>query len=64
MEAVRLRTRLRLQALAFRLCADMVGRLPELGHIDLDRVQVSFIQARKRVRHGLWASLGSCDGGY
>ena len=40
-----------------RLCADMARRLPELGHIDLDRVAVSFCQARKRVAHGLQASL-------
>jgi len=40
-----------------RLCQDMIGRLPELAHIDLDRVLVCFKQARKRVSHGLFASL-------
>ncbi len=40
-----------------RLCADFVARLPELAHVDLSRVIVSFSQARKRVSHGLWASL-------
>jgi predicted metallopeptidase len=40
-----------------RLCDDMVSRVPELGHIDLDRVVFGFIQTRKAVRHGLYASL-------
>lgn len=40
-----------------RLCADMVVRLPELGHIDLDRVAITFRQARKRVTYGIQASL-------
>ncbi|MDX1947105.1 MAG: putative metallopeptidase [Pirellulaceae bacterium] len=39
------------------ICADMIGRLPELAHIDLARVAVCFCQARKRVSHGLFASL-------
>jgi hypothetical protein len=39
------------------VCADMVSRLPELRHIDLARVAVTFSQARKRVRHGLFATL-------
>ena len=40
-----------------RLCADMVRRLPQLHHIDLDRVAVSFCQARRDVAHGLQAAL-------
>ena len=40
-----------------RLCDDMVGRVPELRHIDLARVAISFCQARKNVRHGMYASL-------
>jgi predicted metallopeptidase len=40
-----------------RLSADMISRLPELGHIELQRVAISFAQARKRVMHGLHASL-------
>ena len=36
---------------------DMVERLPELAHIDLDAVAFAFCQARKPVRHGLFASL-------
>lgn len=40
-----------------RVCEDMVGRVPELGHIDLGRVAVSFSQTRKAVSHGLYASL-------
>lgn len=40
-----------------RLCADLAGRLDELGHVDMDRVAIRFCQARKAVRHGLQASL-------
>jgi predicted metallopeptidase len=40
-----------------RLCADMVERLPELAHIDLERVAIGFCQARKRAAHGIWATL-------
>lgn len=40
-----------------RLAADVTTRLPELSHIDLARVAIRFCQARKAVRHGLWASL-------
>ncbi len=39
------------------VCADMVARLPELAHIDLTRVAISFSQARHRGRYGLYASL-------
>jgi hypothetical protein len=39
------------------VCHDMSRRLAELRHIDLERVAISFRQARKRVRHGLFASL-------
>ncbi len=39
------------------LCTDMVTRLPDLHHIDLDRVAISFSQARRRVMHGLQATL-------
>jgi hypothetical protein len=40
-----------------RLAGDLVERLPELGHIDLSRMAISFCQARKNVRHGMYASL-------
>ena len=40
-----------------RLCEDMTDRLPELRHIDLSRVAISFSQARKNTRHGVFASL-------
>jgi hypothetical protein len=40
-----------------RLCEDMVGRLPELAHIDMSRVAVSFCQTRRAVPHGMFASL-------
>lgn len=39
------------------VCADMVKRLPELRHIDLSRVAISFSQARKSGSYGLYASL-------
>lgn len=39
------------------LCADMIGRLPELSHIDLDRVAISFVQARNAHGHGIQATL-------
>lgn len=40
-----------------RLVGDMVHRLPELRHVDLDRVAISFSQTRKPVAHGMYASL-------
>jgi hypothetical protein len=40
-----------------RLCQDAVTRLPELRHIDADRVAIGFRQTRKAVGHGLYASL-------
>lgn len=39
------------------VCADIVSRLPELSHVDLARVTVAFCQTRKRVSHGIYASL-------
>ena len=39
------------------VCADMVARLPELSHVDLSRVAISFAQARTGDVHGLYASL-------
>lgn len=39
------------------ICDDMIARLPELSHIDMPRVAVSFSQARKPVMHGMYASL-------
>jgi predicted metallopeptidase len=40
-----------------RLVQDMVDRLEELRHIHVDRVAFSFAQARKRTRHGIYATL-------
>jgi len=40
-----------------RLCEDMVQRLPELTHVDMSRVAVTFCQTRKAVPHGMFASL-------
>lgn len=39
------------------LCADIVTRLPQLGHIELDLVAISFSQTRKAGRYGVYASL-------
>ncbi len=39
------------------LCEDIATRLPAAGHIDMQRVAVSFAQARKRSSHGLFATL-------
>jgi hypothetical protein len=40
-----------------QVCEDMVRRLPELQHIDLARVAIAWCKTRKRVSHGLYASL-------
>jgi predicted metallopeptidase len=40
-----------------RLITDMVHKLPELSHIELDRVLIAFTQTRKRVPHGIQATL-------
>lgn len=40
-----------------QLCCDMCSRLPELSHIDMSTVAVSFSQARRNVSHGFQASL-------
>jgi hypothetical protein len=40
-----------------RVVEDMVARLDELSHIDMQRVALAFCQTRKRVPHGLQASL-------
>lgn len=39
------------------LCDDIVRRLPELSHVDLSRVAISFCQTRKAVSYGMYASL-------
>lgn len=39
------------------LCADMIGRLPQLSHIQLDLVAVRMCRARQRTSHGIYASL-------
>ncbi len=40
-----------------RLCVDITRRVDEFGHVDMDRVCVTFAQARRRVSHGLQAKL-------
>lgn len=39
------------------LCHDLIETLPELQHIRLQRVAITFSQARKRVNYGLFATL-------
>lgn len=39
------------------LCVDLCSRVDELSHIDMSRVAVGFRQARRRVTHGIQASL-------
>ena len=41
----------------YYLCHDACTRLTELQHIDMQRVAVTFSQARKQVSHGLYASM-------
>jgi len=40
-----------------RLCQDMTTRLPQLRHIDLERVAISICQARSEGSHGTYATL-------
>lgn len=39
------------------VCQELVTRLPELAHVDLTRVALSFAQARNQEKAGLYASL-------
>lgn len=39
------------------LCADVVTRLPELGHIDMGRVVVRLCQTRRAGLHGVQATM-------
>lgn len=39
------------------VCEELVARLPELQHIDLNRVAFAFAQARNRSKYGMYASL-------
>ena len=40
-----------------RLCRDMISRLGELAHIDLERVAIGICQTRQNGSHGLYAAL-------
>ena len=40
-----------------RLCTDIATRLPEMNHVDMQQVAVSFSQARTPELHGLQAKL-------
>ncbi len=40
-----------------RLCTDIAARLPEYGHINVERVAMRVCQTRKRTTHGIYASL-------
>jgi Putative phage metallopeptidase len=39
------------------VCQEVVQSLPEFGHVDMNRVAVSFAQARMRTSWGMYASL-------
>jgi predicted metallopeptidase len=41
----------------YRLCDDVVARLPEFQHVRMPNVAVTFAQARSRVSYGLQAKL-------
>jgi predicted metallopeptidase len=40
-----------------RLCDDIVRSLPELSHVDMNRVAVGFSQTRKSSNYGMYAAL-------
>jgi hypothetical protein len=40
-----------------RVCADMTRRVPELSHIDVERVAIGICQTRKLAMHGVFATL-------
>lgn len=39
------------------VCEELVGRLPELQHINMKHVAIAFAQARNRSKYGMYASL-------
>jgi hypothetical protein len=39
------------------LCQEISGRVPELAHIDMERVAVCMTRSRRGGRNGLWAKL-------
>lgn len=39
------------------VCADMTQRLPQLSHIDVDRVAIGMCQTRNGAMHGVYAAL-------
>jgi predicted metallopeptidase len=41
----------------YRLCDDITQRLPDLRHVRMPEVAVTFAQARRRVSHGIQAKL-------
>ena len=40
-----------------RLCAEIAGRLPDFAHLDPQRIATRICQTRKRVSHGIHATL-------
>jgi hypothetical protein len=40
-----------------RLCVDISGRVPEFQHVQMERIAVTFAQARRQVSYGLQAKL-------
>lgn len=39
------------------VCVELVARLPELGHIDVDQIAFAFAQAKNRSEYGTYATL-------
>lgn len=52
-----LRTPFDFSTAMYRLCEDIVQRLPDLRHINMPEVAVTFAQARSHVTHGIQAKL-------
>lgn len=40
-----------------KVCEELIARLPELQHINMDQVAIAFAQARNRSKYGMYASL-------
>ena len=40
-----------------RICVDISLRLPEMGHVDMDRVAIGVCQTRNGAMHGVFAPL-------
>lgn len=52
-----LRTPFDFSAAMYRLCDDITQRMPDLRHVNMPEVAVTFAQTRSRVTHGMQAKL-------